>query len=37
VQRIVREHGGAVFAANGLDGGAVVTVRLPIPSVTGDR
>ena len=30
VQRIVREHGGSVAAANGEHGGAVVTVRLPI-------
>ena len=32
VQRIVREHGGTVSAANGKDGGAIVTVRLPLPS-----
>ena len=30
VQRIVREHGGTVAAANGEHGGAVMTVRLPI-------
>ena len=32
VQRIVREHGGTVSAGNSAHGGAVVTVRLPIPS-----
>jgi len=30
VQRIVHEHGGRVEAANGADGGAVLTVRLPL-------
>jgi signal transduction histidine kinase len=29
VERIVREHGGSVTAGNGVDGGAVVSVRLP--------
>jgi signal transduction histidine kinase len=32
VERIVREHDGMVAAANGVDGGAVVSVRLPAVS-----
>ncbi|HQR66242.1 MAG TPA: PAS domain-containing protein, partial [Thermoanaerobaculia bacterium] len=31
VKRVVEEHGGSVEAANGPDGGARVTVRLPAP------
>jgi signal transduction histidine kinase len=30
VQRIVEDHGGRIFAGNRADGGAVVTVRLPV-------
>jgi signal transduction histidine kinase len=37
VQRIVREHGGTVSAGNSAHGGAVVTVRLPIPSEVNGR
>jgi signal transduction histidine kinase len=29
-QRFVEEHGGRLLAANGADGGAVVTIRLPL-------
>ena len=40
VRRIVEEHGGEVKAANATDGGALVIVRLPMPSnvirLTGD-
>ena len=31
VQRIVQEHSGKVHAANRPGGGAVITVRLPVP------
>lgn len=31
VQRIVEEHGGSIAAANRLEGGAVMTLRLPVP------
>jgi signal transduction histidine kinase len=31
VQRIVEEHGGSIDAANRLEGGAVMTLRLPVP------
>ena len=37
VQRIVREHGGSVSAANGENGGAVVTVRLPVATAGSGR
>ena len=37
VERIVREHGGTVAAANGREGGAVVTVRLPVVSASNGR
>ena len=30
VQRIVEDHGGRIFAGNRADGGAVLTVRLPV-------
>jgi nitrogen fixation/metabolism regulation signal transduction histidine kinase len=32
VKRIVEEHGGTVWAENRVDGGATLTVRLPVPS-----
>jgi signal transduction histidine kinase len=41
VQRIVQEHGGRLTAANRVDGGAVMTVRLPVgvrkPAVAAGR
>lgn len=37
VDRIVREHGGTVTAANGAGGGGIVTVRLPVASAENTR
>ncbi len=37
VQRIVEDHGGRIFAGNRADGGAVLTVRLPVPVEAGGR
>ncbi len=37
VKRVVEEHGGSVEASNRLEGGARVTLRLPVPKPRADR
>jgi signal transduction histidine kinase len=37
VQRIVEEHGGRVAAANRPEGGACLSIRLPLPTVLADE
>lgn len=36
VKRIAEAHGGAVEAGNGLHGGAIMTIKLPVPDATAE-